>query len=227
MANLACSSSRPLGTLEGFLLKNKTNLKTINTRAKRQTTLHNMECDITDKSQTLILTIAQKQKKKGGKYPLVCYLNNAETSMPNLQGCHIITFQHLILTFSSTNKKKRAENLAKVKTNTYHIKGISAKLLILKGKLIVSPGNIQKDLLSLQKQYLFFKRCTSNQANTSLPGSWSSSHLKKKPKEETKQNNQGSIFLVAEKEQPLTETELPDTWCYLRNWSGTWACITS
>lgn len=124
-------------------------------------------------------------------------------------------------------KKKRAENLAKVKTNTYHIKGISAKLLILKGELIVSPGNIQKDLLSLQKQYLFFKRCTSNQANTSLPGSWSSLHLKKKPKEETKQNNQGSIFLVAEKEQPLTETELPDTWCYLRNWSGTWACITS
>lgn len=66
MPNLACSSSRPLGKLDWLLLKNKTNLKIINTRPKRQTTLHNVECDITDKLQTLILIIAQRQKKKGG-----------------------------------------------------------------------------------------------------------------------------------------------------------------
>lgn len=46
-----------------------------------------MECDIIDKLQTLILTVAQKKKKRE-KY-IECYPNNVETSMSNLQGCHI------------------------------------------------------------------------------------------------------------------------------------------
>lgn len=67
MAKLACSSSRPLGKLDWFSLKNKNTPKIINTRPKRQTTLHNMDCDITEKLQTLILP---KGKKKKGENTL-------------------------------------------------------------------------------------------------------------------------------------------------------------
>lgn len=88
MAKLACSSSRPLGKLDWFLLKNKNTPKIINTRPKRQKTLHNMEYDITEKLQTLILL---KGKEKGAEH-IACYLNNVETPLSNAQGCHNVTF---------------------------------------------------------------------------------------------------------------------------------------
>lgn len=62
------------------------------------------------------------------------------------------------VTSSSSIKEKRAEKVVKKKyINHHHIKGISIKLLILKGQLSTPPGNIGKDLLCLHK-IAFFKR---------------------------------------------------------------------